>query len=261
MEIIDLSEENEDLYFVCLEDWSEEMKEAGTRKRDWYHRMKDKGLRVKLARDDKGTIGGMIQYIPAESSWIDGKDIHFIMCIWVHGHKEGRGDFRKRGMGKALLKAAEDDARKLGSKGIAAWGISMPFWMRASWFKKHGYKKVDNEKGMVLLLKGFSEDVREPSWFRPRKKPTTVPGRVNVTAFVTGWCPAGNMAFERAKRASSELGDRVDFKVKDMLDRKNLEEWGIPNGLFIDGKEVRMGPPPSYEKIYKMIEKRLKKLK
>jgi len=46
-----------------------------------------------------------------------------------------------------------------------------------------------------------------------------------------------------------------------MLERKNLEEWGIPNGLYIDGKAVRTGPPPSYKKIYKLIEKRIKKLK
>ncbi|MBN1389125.1 MAG: GNAT family N-acetyltransferase [Candidatus Thermoplasmatota archaeon] len=260
MDIIDLTEENEDLYFVCLEDWSDEMKEAGSHKRDWYLKMKDGGLRVKLARDENGSIGGMIQYLPVEHSWIEGKDLYFIMCIWVHGYKKGRGDFRKRGMGRALLKAAEEDARKLGAKGIAAWGISMPFWMRASFFKKHGFRKVDKEKGMVLLVKGFSDGVEDPKWIRPRKKPGMTPGKVNVTAFLNGWCPAGNMVVERARRASRELGDRVEFNIIDTMDRKNLEEWGIPGGLFIDGKEVTTGPPLSYDKIYKMIEKRIKKI-
>ena len=32
MEIIDLSEEYKRLFFVCLEDWSEEIKEAGNHK-------------------------------------------------------------------------------------------------------------------------------------------------------------------------------------------------------------------------------------
>ena len=31
----------------------------------------------------------------------------------------------------------------MNKKGIAAWGLSLPFWMKASWFKKHGFKKVD----------------------------------------------------------------------------------------------------------------------
>ena len=141
MKIIDLADEYEKLYFVCLEDWTEEMKEAGDHKEVWYNKMKDKGLRVKLALGDNGQVGGMIQYTPAEHSFIEGQDLYFVNCIWVHGYKQGRGNFQKRGMGKALLHAAEDDARALGVKGIAAWGIPFPFWMKASWFKKQGYKK------------------------------------------------------------------------------------------------------------------------
>jgi hypothetical protein len=33
------------------------------------------------------------------------------------------------------------------------------------------------------------------------------------------------------------------------------------DALFVDGKEVQTGPPPSYEKIYNIIEKKVKKLK
>jgi hypothetical protein len=123
MEIIDLSPEYEKLYHCCLEDWSEEIKEAGNHKFCWYNQMKDQGLRVKLAKDDNNTIGGMIQYLPAEISNIQGKDLYVVLCIWVHGHKFGRGNFQKKGMGNALLKAAEDDVMLLGSKGLVTWGI------------------------------------------------------------------------------------------------------------------------------------------
>lgn len=40
MQIIDLPEEHKPLYFACLEDWSEEIKEAGDHKEIWYHSMK-----------------------------------------------------------------------------------------------------------------------------------------------------------------------------------------------------------------------------
>src|SRR5512135_2266287 len=126
MKIIDLDEHNAPLYFVCLEDWSDELKEAGNRKEVWYQKMKDKGLRVKLALDEKGTVGGMIQYVPIEYSSAEGSNLYFINCIWVHGYKMGRGDFRHRGMGTALLDAAEQDARALGAKGIVAWGLLVP---------------------------------------------------------------------------------------------------------------------------------------
>ena len=123
MKVIDLTEDHKQLYFVCLEDWSEEIKEAGGHKEAWYNKMKDKGLRVKLAVDDNGEVGGMIQYIPTEHSFVEGKDLYFINCIWVHGYKKGRGNFQKKGMGKALLHAAETDVEARGAKGMVAWGI------------------------------------------------------------------------------------------------------------------------------------------
>ncbi len=158
MEIVDLIDEHKASYFLCLEDWSEEMREAGEHKAVWYRKMKDKGLRVKLALDDRGEAGGMIQYVPIEYSTVAGNDLYFINCIWVHGYKEGRGNFQKQGMGKALLQAAEADVKAKGAKGIAAWGIWLPFWMKASWFKKQGYTRTDRNGIAVLLWKPFNED-------------------------------------------------------------------------------------------------------
>jgi len=256
MEVVDLTVEHEQLYFLCLEDWSDE----GDHKEIWYNKMKDKGLRVKLAKDDKGEVGGMIQYLPIENSVLEGKDMYFITCVWVHGHKEGRGNFQKKGMGKVLLNAAEEDVKKKGAKGIAAWGISLPFWMKASWFKKQGYKKVDKNGMAVLLWKSFSKDAVPPKWIREKKRPKKAPGKVTVTAFMNGWCPAQNIVFERSKRASAEFGGKVSFQGINTSDRKIFLEWGIADALFIDGKEVRTGPPPSYEKIKKLIAKKVKKL-
>jgi len=261
MEIIDLKDKHQNLYFVCLEDWSEEIQEAGDHKARWYEKMKDRGLRVKLALDDKGEVGGMIQYVPIElSPGAEGKDLYFVLCIWVHGHKKGRGNFQKRGMGRALLQAAEEDAKERGAKGMAAWGMAIPVFMRASWFKKHGYKPADKMGLQVLLWKPFSEDARPPRWIKQRKTPETKPGQVTVTALLHGWCPAMNMTIERARRAASELGDRVVFRTVDAFNQDVILEWGTSDALFIDQKQVRTGPPPSYEKIKKKIAKRVKGL-
>ncbi len=82
-----------------------------------------------------------------------------------------------------------------------------------------------------------------------------------VTSFINGWCPAQNIVHERARRASEEFGDIVEFREIRTMDRAVLCEWGISDGLFIDGKQVRTGPPPSYEKIRRRIGKRVKKCK
>ena len=261
MEIVDLKDEHKPFYFVCLEDWSEEIQEAGDHKARWYEKMKEKGLGVKLALSDDGQVGGMIQYVPIElSPGAEGKDLYFVLCIWVHGHKKGRGNFQKRGMGRALLQAAEEDAKERGAKGMAAWGMAIPVFMRASWFKKHGYKPADKMGMQVLLWKPFSKDARPPRWIKPKKTPETTPGKVTVTALLHGWCPAMNMTIERARRAASEFGDQVVFNSVDAFDRETIFEWGLSDALFVDKKQVRTGPPPSYKKIKKRIAKRVKGL-
>jgi GNAT superfamily N-acetyltransferase len=263
MRIIDLDEQNVPLYLVCLEDWSDEAKEAGNRKGIWYQRMKDKGLRVKLALDDKGVLGGMIQYVPIEHSFVQGTNLYFINCIWVHGHKQGRGDFRHRGMGKALLEAAEVDAKALGAKGIAAWGILIPVFMRASWFRRHGYKQADRMGFQALLWKPFTADAVAPKWIRPTGNPLPLEkNKVTVTAFCNGWCPAQNMSVERARRAAADpqFAGKVVVRDIDTFDRQNFTRWGISDSLFVNNKEVRTGPPPTYEKIHNLIAKQVRKL-
>lgn len=262
MKIVDLDKKNSDLFCLCLEDWSDEAKESGDKRRKWYDKMKKRGLRVKLALDENGTVGGMIQYLPIEESFVDGKGLYFIPCIWVHGHKHGRGDFRGKGMGMTLLEAAEEDVKNLGAKGIAAWGIALPFWMKASWFKKHGYKTADKQGVSVLLWKPFTEDAQKPKWYPASKqKPGLTPGKVTVTSYVNGWCMAQNLTYERAKRAAAEAGDTVVFREIDTSDPKIVKETGISDALFVDQKPVRTGPPPKYNKLQKIIKKRTASLR
>lgn len=262
MRIIDLDEDNLQLYFVCLEDWSEEMKEAGDLKETWYKRMRNRGLRVKLAVEEAGAVGGMIQYIPIENSFVDGKDLYFISCIWVHGYKQGRGDFRRHGMGAALLDAAEADARELGAKGIVAWGLLIPVFMRASWFRKHGFRTVDRNGMRVLMWKPFTEDAVRPEWIREKYRPELAGNKVTVTAFCSGWCPGQNLTFQRAKSVAAEpqFEGKVEFRALNTFDREDVRRHGIADAVFIDRKRVWSGPPPSCEKIRKLISKRVGRL-
>ena len=258
--VIDLPPEQEGLYFQCLEDWSAEIKEAGDHKECWYRREKEHGLRVKLALDETGAAGGMIQYLPIEHSHVEGRDSTSSTASGCTGTSGGEAISRRKAWARALLQAAEEDARALGAKGMAAWGLALPFFMRASWFRKHGYIAADRDGIAVLLWKPFVAGAVPPHWIKRRKKPGTVPGKVAVSAFVNGWCPAQNMAFERARRAAAECGDKVAFQEYHTSDAAVFAEWGISDGLFVDGREMRTGPPPSYDKIKAVIEKRVKKL-
>jgi hypothetical protein len=260
MKIADITPETESHYFCCLEEYSDDIKEAGDQKQKWYNHMKDKGLKVKFALDDNNVIGGMIQYLPVEHSIFEGENLFAVLCIWVHGHKQGRGDYRNRGMGKALLKAAEDDSRQLGANGLATWGLILPVFMRASWFKKQGYRVVDKSGIMRLMWKPFNENAKPPKFIKPKKQPAMGEGKVNVAIFKTGWCQTMNIAFERAKRASKDFTGKINLEEFQSTDKKVLAEWGITDALYIDGKEIRVGPAPSFKTIRKRIERRVNKI-
>ena len=139
---------------------------------------------------------------------------------------------------------------------MAAWGVALPFWMRASWFKKHGYRKADRQGISVLLWKPFTDEAQPPRWFpQVDKRPSPSP-EGERHRFSSGWCLAQNLVYERAKRAAAELGDKVAFREIDTSERSAVAEWGDADAVLVDGKNLQKGPPPSYEKIHKTMARR-----
>lgn len=132
--------------------------------------------------------------------------------------------------------------------------------MRAGWFKKHGYRKADRIGTRVLMWKPFTADAVPPRWIERGPKPPRVEGKVAVTAFVNGWCPGCNIVYERAKRAAVALGDDVLFESVDTSEQSAMIGCGQSDCVYLDGTRIQTGPPPSYERIYKMMAKRVRKL-
>ncbi|MDD3625821.1 MAG: GNAT family N-acetyltransferase [bacterium] len=253
IKIIDLEDKYISEYCVCLEDWNNTLQAAGELKEQWVNKMKDKGLRAKLALDENDVVGGMIEYIPIEQSFAEGTNLYFINCIWVHGYEEGRGDFQKKGIGTELLNAAEADVKNLGKAGLAAWGISAPFWMSASWYEKHGYKEVDRDGWSVLLLKKFSENAIQPRWIKNQYEQELIPGKVKITSFFNGQCMSENLMHLTAKKIADEFKDKVVFEEISTFEKNAMRRYGRKGGLFIQGKDVFTGAPLKYEELKKIV--------
>lgn len=259
IQIIDLPDRHEGSYLVCLEDWSSEMAEAGEHKARWYESARDRGLRVKLAVDDEDRPVGMIQYVPIELSPAQGEGLYMILCIWVHGSPHGVGDAQGRGIGLALLGAAEDDARSLGATGMAAWGLRLPVWMKASWFKRHGYRGVDRIGVRELLWKPFESAATPPRWIEERPVSVGDGDKVDVVAFRNGWCPAANLTYERARRAAEELGPDVRFTTVDTSDRETMIRCGRSDEVLVAGRPLQRGAPPSSPTVRRRIARQLRR--
>jgi GNAT superfamily N-acetyltransferase len=261
MKIVDLDKAHERAYLVCLEEWDKEMMENRHIKETWLHIMQKKGLRAKVSLNEKGEVTGMIEYVPIEYSYADGEDLYFINCIWVHGYEDkGIGHQQGKGIGTALLQAAEEDVRSMAKKGIVAWGISENFWMTAAWYQKHGYEKVDQHKWSILVWKPFTEDAKPPRWIKGEYTQEQIPGKVKVTAFYSGQCPAENCTYARARLVAREFGNTVVFEVINMSDDENRRKYALKGGLYINGENISKGPPPSCEEIRDKISKALNKL-
>jgi GNAT superfamily N-acetyltransferase len=263
MKICDVNPSTEERYFGCLYTSPEQWKDwvVGIEgKREWYGAMKEKGIRAKLALDDQGEPRGMIQYGPSELNFINCKNMYFVHCIYIPKIK-GEAKFRKTGMGAALLEAAEQDARAKGADAMMAWGVSMPFWMKASYYKKRGYSRADKNGMAVLMWKPFTDKARKPSWDRPLKFPELKPGKVRVSSFNCGWCTLQNAHAKLTEETAREFGDAVEYQHVDTSLRENLEEWGISDAIYLDGREMIKGPPMDRRQIRKKIAAKVKKLR
>lgn len=257
MKILDLEEKYLPEFLICLEEWSELMIEASNHKLKWYEKMKKKGLRVKIALNDEDIFAGFIQYAPIEHTHVEGANLFFVYCIWVHGHETGRGNLSGKGLGKALLKAAEEDVQRLGAKGLACWGLSLPYWMPAKWFEDQGYQNADSEGLSQLLWKPFSADSEPPKWIKQTKTPPVKEGVLSIHAFKLGWCPSQNAMFERAKKIAQEFGNKVEFIEYDTSDPEVLAEWGHSDVIFLNDEPLSSGEPLSDEEIRKRISEKL----
>jgi GNAT superfamily N-acetyltransferase len=259
MEIADVGPEHEAAFLCCLKTGDDEFAGGVPLKREWYRRHAGKGVRVKLAIDDDGAVAGMVQYSPRPlAPFVVGDDgIWVVHCIWVHLYGGGIGDRSGRGMGTALLRAAEDDMRARGARGAAAWGLTSPVWMNVPWFQHHGYTMVDRQGEMGLAFKAFDPDVDDPRWLRERKRPGPIPGKVRVSSFVIGWCTSGNLIHAWAERTARELGDVVVFESFDTSDPSVVEEWGMTTGIYVDGEEMPIDGTETFEGVREFIAARL----
>jgi hypothetical protein len=52
----------------------------------------------------------------------------------------------------------------------------------------------------------------------------------------------------------------VIFNEINTFNRDVFGEWGITDALYVDDKQIRTGPPPTFEKIQNKIARKVRRL-
>jgi hypothetical protein len=182
-----------------------------------------------------------------------GQDLFAILCIWVHGYEHLVGNQQGRGYGRFILNSIEEDARKSGAKGMAAWGMDFPHWNPVSFYEHMGYSRVDRSGPAVLVWKPFVDGAKPPTLLHPKRKPSRGMTKTSVTVFVNGWCGVTCHWCIQAREAVAGLEELATYEEIDTSDRVTMLSWGIDDGVFVDGVPPALPPLWSSEDLRKEI--------
>jgi GNAT superfamily N-acetyltransferase len=185
----------DDEYYVgsCThENESAEIDACCKRRLAWLKDNYEYGVRAKAALLD-GERVGFIYVIPIEACpWGPlGRDLMAVPCLVAHSKAKNRG------IGRALLAAAEDEARAQGKKGLVVQAYDHDFWfMPAAYFLKQGYgiaertgKPADltadggTKSEFMILWKTFDESAETPEFLKPDYEYGPISGKVVVDLF------------------------------------------------------------------------------
>ena len=244
MKLVAITAETEGTFLRCLHDEKPADPRAIALRRRWHDRFKERGLRAKVLVLPSGEVVGLCQYLPIEASPFLGEDLWAILCIWVHGYDHHVGNRQGNGYGRFILEQIEADARASGTGGLLAWGMDFPYWNPVAFYEHMGYVRADQDGQVVLVWKRFRETTPAPRLQRMVTPQPSPKERVDLTAYVSGWCTGGCYQSVVARDASAGLEAQVDYREIDTSDPVVSRSLGISDGLFLDGQAYRPEGPP-----------------
>jgi len=262
VEIYDMRDKDDE-YFVgtcthvndtpecCLR---EEIDKSAKRRIAWLQRMYKKGSRVKVASIDNDQVG-FLHIMPIEiCPWGPiGQDLMVIPCLTVMGKAKGSG------IGRALIKSAEEEAKHQDRKGIITIGYYHNHWfMPAPFFEKCGFSLIEQKGTTAILGKFFEESAESPQLLKSSYQFKPIPGKAVVDLFWNTFCPTSDIEAQRVREVAAEFGDLVVVHEYCADERSILSRYQTPRGIFVNGKEIWWGHEAPKEGIREAISKALR---
>jgi GNAT superfamily N-acetyltransferase len=254
LEVRDMTAKDE--YFVGCCSHVEESKEidmAARRRVGWIRRKFEEGLRVKVALLD-GLHAGFLYLMPIEiSPWGPlGNDLLVISCLYVTLDKQ------RRGVGRALVRAAEDETKRWKAKGIVTTAYYHDFWfMPATFFEKMGFRVANRRGPTGILWRAYDPSAELPRFLERNYSFQPVEGKVVIDLFWSSICSTSEIEAQRVREVASEFGDAVILNEYASDKPAILREYQTPRGIFINGDEIYWGYGAPKEGIRTAIDRAL----
>jgi thiol-disulfide isomerase/thioredoxin len=251
--IRDMTEDDEYYVGTCthVNETNKERESSFPRRISWLKQMEEHGLKTKVAFLDN-THAGFLYIMPIEINpiQIEGKDLMVFPCL------VSQSKFSSKGVGKKLIRAAEEETLKQKRKGIVTIANFWNFWfMPAKYFVKLGYKVVEKRGEEALLWKKFDPSA-EPPQFRKRNyqfKP--IQGKIVVDLFWNVFCLTSDVEAQRVREVVAEYENEVVLNDYSAVNPSIIKRYGISRGIFVNGKWIEIGPEIEKNTLRQEIEK------
>jgi GNAT superfamily N-acetyltransferase len=200
----------------------------------WRYHNAHLGLRTLVAYSGRRPVGH-IEFIPIEHAPrpVTGDSLSFVVCLYVAAASRGKG------IGKALLKAAEAEVtgHAAGLAVMAAWtGPSVP----ARFFTHMGFHPVATRGDQCLLNLPFDR-AYSPRFLPVRYQPRLSARRVTIDFFHCPQCPYSAFVLDRLRHRARQT-DRLDLNVIPVSDRSSIEAWGLADTILLNGRPIATTP-------------------
>ncbi len=235
---------------------SDEIDRCGRARAVWLQEAWTQGARVKVAHLD-GRQVGLIYLLPIEvCPWGPlGEGLMMVPCLFVQQRWSGKG------LGRALLGAAEEEARHQEMQGIVTESFHCDSWfMPASFFERHGYIEAHRQGTSALLWKPFSPTATSPRHLESRYRFEPVPGKVVIDLFWQTFCETSWIEAQRVREVAAEFGEAVLLREYSMDDHAILLRYQNPRAIYVNGKQIDWGYEAPREGIREAIAHALQSL-
>lgn len=249
----------DDVYYVstCSHTHeSDEIDRCGRARAAWLQEAGAQGARVKVALLD-GRQVGLIYLLPIEvCPWGPlGEDLMVIPCLFVQQKWLGKG------LGRALLVAAEEETRRQGRRGIVTEAFHHECWfMPAPFFLRHGYVEAQRRGTLAVLWKPFDPDVPPPRALESRYRFEPVPGKVAVDLFWQTFCETSWIEAQRVREVAAEFGEAVVLREYSADDRAVLLRYQVSRAIYVNGRQIDWGYEAPREGIREAIAQAIQAL-